>query len=205
MCHERKWYRGILRALTLSALFGLSAIPIPSLSATTTESNTLRAADDSARSGVHDFDFLFGRWRVHHRRLSKRLRHSEDWQEFQGTLVSRPVLAGSGNVDDNLINQPGTSYRALAIRAFDEKTGQWSIWWLDGRTPSAWLAPPVRGAFKDGVGRFYAEDTLDGRAILVRYVWSEITSKSCRWEQAFSADHGRTWELNWIMNLSRME
>ena len=142
---------------------------------------------------------------MHHRRLIKPLSNSNDWAEFEGTLVSQKVLGGSGNTDDNLLNAPGGTYHALAIRAFDERNGEWSIWWLDGRIPSASLEPAVHGRFNDGVGRFYTEDTVNGHPILVRYLWSDITPKSCRWEQAFSPDHGHTWEVNWIMRLTRAQ
>jgi hypothetical protein len=154
-------------------------------------------------AGTHDFDFLLGRWNVHHHRLNGRLKNSHEWSDFEGTLINSKVMGGLGNIDDNLIGAPNHPYRALAIRAFDEKNHQWSIWWLDGRTPSAALEPPVHGGFAEGVGLFYADDSLDGRAIRVRYTWSHITANSCDWEQAFSADGGRTWELNWVMQLTR--
>jgi hypothetical protein len=50
----------------------------------------------------HDFDFLFGSWRVQHRRLKERLAKSTQWVEFDGTCVTQPLLGGFGNVDDNV-------------------------------------------------------------------------------------------------------
>jgi len=41
------------------------------------------------------------------------------------------------------------------------------------------------------------------RAILVRYMWSDISPQSARMEQSFSADGGRSWEVNWICELTR--
>jgi hypothetical protein len=38
----------------------------------------------------------------------------------------------------------------------------------------------------------------------MRFVWSGITDTAARWEQAFSADEGRTWETNWIMTMTRL-
>ena len=72
----------------------------------------------------------------------------------------------------------------------------WSIWWFDGRTPSE-LDPPVTGRFENGVGTFYSDDTFKGKPIRVRFTWSNITAASAHWEQAFSADGGKTWETNW--------
>jgi hypothetical protein len=155
-------------------------------------------------TAIHDFDFLVGRWKVHHRRLNDRLAGSQDWVEFDGTTEMRKVLGGHGNMDDNVLNIPGDPYRAVTLRAFDDKTMEWSIWWLDGRTPSGSLEPAVRGRFKSGVGEFYADDTFKGRPIRVRFIWSHITSTSARWEQAFSPDQGKTWEVDWIMDFERI-
>ena len=85
-----------------------------------------------------------------------------------------PLLGGAGNVDDNVLELPAGTYRAISLRSFDPVTNQWSIWWLDGRTPGR-LDPPVVGGFEDGVGTFIAGDTFDGRPILVRFIWSDIT------------------------------
>lgn len=102
----------------------------------------------------------------------------------------------------NVLESPSGPYRAMSIRAFDAKTGQWSIWWLDARTLR--IDPPVRGGFKDGVGIFLGDDTLDGRPIKVRFRWSQITPTSAHWEQALSPDDGATWETNWLMDLTRV-
>ncbi len=153
---------------------------------------------------VHDFDFLPGRWTVRHRRLTKRLAGSDDWEEFAGTSTAWALLDGAGNVDDNLLGLPDGPYRAISLRAFDPATDAWSIWWLDGRNPGV-LDPPVVGSFRDGVGTFIGSDTFDGRPILVRFVWSTISETVRRWEQAFSPDDGATWEVNWVMELTRAE
>ena len=149
-----------------------------------------------------DFDFLVGSWNVRHRRLRQRLAGSNEWDEFGGTLVNWPVLGGHGNVGDNVMEFPAgnrTRRRPARLRSGD---GQWSSWWLDGRTPSV-IAPPVRGGFTDGIGTFVGDDTLDGRPIKTRVLWSRITPRSARWEQASSADGGATWETNWTSDFVR--
>ncbi len=155
-------------------------------------------------SGLHDFDFLVGDWRVHSRRLKERLAGSREWIEFDGTISSRKLMDGWANVDDTVFNMPDGVYRGVAPRAYDSKTGQWAIWWIDGRNPFGNLDPPVKGRFVDGVGTFYADDTLRGQPIKVRFIWSHITPTSARWEQAFSADDGKTWETNWTQKLQRI-
>jgi hypothetical protein len=149
----------------------------------------------------HDWDWLIGSWNVRHHRLKARLAGSTEWEEFDGTCTMVPTLNGFGNMDDNWLDLPAGAYRAMAVRVFNPETRLWSIWWFDERSNT--LEPPVRGGFHDGVGRFEAEDTFNGRAIRVYFQWSEITASSARWEQAFSADGGATWEVNWWMDFTR--
>ncbi|HEY0232723.1 MAG TPA: hypothetical protein VGC55_15855, partial [Dokdonella sp.] len=136
-------------------------------------------------------------------RLKQRLAGSHEWIEFEGTCGNRALMAGWGNVDENAIDLPGDAYRGVGLRSYDPKSGLWSIWWLDGRHPSGDLDPPVRGRFERGVGTFYADDTLNGKPIRVRYQWSKITPTSAHWEQAYSPDAGKTWETNWLMDFQR--
>jgi hypothetical protein len=154
------------------------------------------------RDGSHDFDTRIGRWTVHHRLLKERLAGSQDWIEFDGTQTFRPMMGGSVNVDENFIDKPGQPYQGLSLRAYDPKTGLWSIWWLDGRTPNQ-IEVPVRGRFENGVGTFYADDTHRGRPIRVRFLWSNMTDATAHWEQAYSADGGTTWETNWVADFAR--
>ena len=154
------------------------------------------------RSAVHDFDFYMGSWRIHHRRLKERLAGNDEWEEFEGTSVAWPLLDGAGNVDDNVLELPSGIYRAVSLRCFDPGSDQWSIWWLDARNPRS-IEPPVVGRFENGVGTFIGEDTFNGKPILVRFIWSDITATTCRWEQAFSPDGGAMWEVNWIMESTR--
>lgn len=154
-------------------------------------------------SSAHDVDFQVGKWHVSHHRLAQRLVGSRSGEDFSGHCVMRPLLGGSGNIEDNVIDLPAGSYRAVALRSFDQVSLQWSIWWLDSRNPRE-LDTPVRGSFTEGVGAFFAQDTFQGRPIKVRFIWLHITPASARWEQAFSADDGETWEANWIMDFQRI-
>ena len=155
------------------------------------------------RDGRDDFDFLAGRWRVAHRRLRRRLVGDTAWEEFGGACECRPLVGGLGNVDDGVLDLPAGRYRAATLRLFDPAADRWSIWWVDGRAMR--LEPPVHGGFAAGVGTFTGGDVLDGRPILVRFTWSEITGSAARWDQAFSADEGATWEDNWTMRFSRAD
>jgi len=172
--------------------------------AATSFSHTANARESAPMSHdpVHDFDWLFGSWHVQHRRLKERLMNNTEWVPFDGTCVCQPLMAGAGNVDDNVLNLPEGSYRAVGLRAFNAKTKTWAIWWLDGRNPHS-IEVPVEGGFEDGVGTFIADDTLRGKPIKVRFQWSKITRTSARWEQALAPDGGRTWEVNWMMEFTR--
>lgn len=150
-----------------------------------------------------DFDFMVGSWTVAHRRLNSRLAGCTDWTEFAGTSTTRKILRGFGNVEDNVLHFPEGSVHAAAVRSFDPKTQTWAIWWLDGRSPHH-LDVPVVGRFAEGVGSFYADDVLDGRPIRVRFLWHPNPGSQPRWEQAFSADGGSTWEVNWVMHFQRV-
>ena len=153
-------------------------------------------------SGRRDFDFLFGQWKVRHRRLKA---GSNEWVEFDGTCSNRALLDGSANVEEHTLDAPSGGYRAVALRAYDSTTGQWAIWWLDGRYPHGTLDPPVTGRFESGVGRFYSDYLQDGKPMRVRFLWSRITPTSARWEQASSSDGGKTWDTNWIMEFRRAQ
>ena len=127
---------------------------------------------------------------------------NQDWEEFEGTCRSLPLMNGDANVDDNVLHLPSGSYRGIGLRSFNAKTGQWAIWWIDSRDPHR-IEPPVLGGFKEGVGTFIGDDTLRGRPIKMRFQWSKITPTSAHWEQAFSPDGGATWEVNWRMEFTR--
>jgi hypothetical protein len=149
-----------------------------------------------------DFDFEFGDWVVQHRRLNRRLSNCTEWTEFSGRSSTRPILGGSGNLEDNELDLPEGFYRAVALRSYDPATRQWAIWWLDARQPHS-LDVPVVGGFDGGVGLFFAEDNLNDRPIKIRFTWDARVPQAPVWEQAFSEDDGATWETNWVMHFKR--
>lgn len=156
----------------------------------------------SVESSANDFDFWNGTWHGRNRRLRERLAGCEEWDEFEGICIARPLLAGLGNMDEFRTDYNG-GLVGLSLRFFDPKTCLWSIYWTDtGR--SGLLEPPVVGSFSDGVGVFECDDTFDGRPIVVRYVWSDMTATTARWAQSFSADAGETWETNWTVEHRRV-
>jgi hypothetical protein len=161
-------------------------------------------AAPAVQDHAHDFDFLIGNWKVHHRQLKARLADSHEWVEFDGTSKLWMAMDGHATVDDNYVGKPSGPYHAVGLRGYDSKSQTWAIWWLDGRDAHS-IGEPVVGAFKNGVGVFEGDDTLNGRPIKVRFTWSGITPTTAHWEQAFSPDAGKTWETNWVMDFTRVE
>ena len=153
--------------------------------------------------GRNDFDFFIGRWKAYNRRLRERLKGSHDWEEFEGTIVDRKVLGGLGNVDEVTMDRESGRVEGMTVRLFDPRTQEWSLYWASSVTGV--LETPMIGKFENGRGEFFAHEVHENKHIYSRFIWSEITEKSCRWEQAFSADGGKTWETNWIAEFTRLE
>lgn len=155
--------------------------------------------------GRHDFDFAFGRWRVHNRKVADILdRTCTDWVEFEAVCEMRPILGGLGNFDTFVpVGLPEDQYfEGATLRMFDPATGLWRIWWASTRTPGV-LDIPVEGRFTDGHGQFFCDDVISGAPVKVRYDWFDVAEGSTRWEQSFSYDGGATWETNWVMTSTR--
>lgn len=193
----------LARTVALSSLL-LAGQPAPAQTNPATDTTTTTAMS----SGAHDFDFLMGQWRVDNRRLVHRLRGATEWETFTATQHARQLPAGIGNYDDFTPQDWRPGFVGMSLRVFNPQTGLWSIYWLNNQdggidAASGALTPPVVGKFTNGVGLFEANDTYQGQAIRVRYTWSHISANSARWEQAFSVDGGTTWEVNWIMQMSR--
>jgi hypothetical protein len=151
------------------------------------------------RKVTSDFDFLNGSFDVVHRTLTKPLTGSDDWQEFAGTCTARTHFDGAISVDE--MQFPTKSSYGMSVRLFDPVEKDWTIYWIGSTTME--IYPPVRGKWSDGSCWLTGEDELDGQPILVSYAWSNITDETAHWEQSFSDDGGKTWEVNWTMDFTR--
>lgn len=154
------------------------------------------------RDGQHDFDFEIGTWRTRLSRLQNPLTGSTTWVEYEGTSVVRKIWNGRANLVELDVSGPAGRIEALSLRLYNPESRQWSLNFSNVRGGT--LSPPTIGEFRNGRGEFYSQETLNGRAILVRFVISDITPTSCRFEQAFSDDGGKTWEVNWIATDTRV-
>jgi hypothetical protein len=184
----------------------LALLALPTLGWTQTDSAVAKGRQEEAtkaRDGQHDFDFEFGSWKTHIRRLLHPLSGSDTWVDLNGTSVVRKVWDGRANLGELQVDSPTTHIEGLSLRVYNPDSRQWSIYWAnsnDGR-----LGTPMVGQFTNGRGEFFDQEVFQGRAIYVRFIFSDIVPDSFRLEQSFSDDGGKTWEPNWIATFARQK
>jgi len=157
---------------------------------------------EAMRDGSHDFDFEFGSWKAHIRRLKHPLTGSTEWVDYEGSSVVRPVWHGRANLGELHVTGPAGTITGLSLRLYDPASRQWRISWAN-EADGILTVPPMVGGFSNGQGLFYDQEQYGGRTILARFLFSNIRSHGFRIEQAFSADGGQTWETNWISDFTR--
>ena len=188
-----RWFR----RLCLASLFLVAAWPVPSNAQT-----TAKPQPRTLRDGQHDFDFDIGVWKTHVVRLQHPLTGSTDWAEYDGTTVVSKVWNGRANLAELEADGAAGHLEVLSLRLYNPESHQWSLNTASSR--SGTISVPTIGEFQNGRGEFFDTEPFNGRSVLVRNVWSDITPDSCRFEQSFSADGGKTWEVNWIATDTRI-
>jgi hypothetical protein len=194
--HVRAWF--LMCALSL-----LSHSPSGFAQTTPGTAKTEPQQRAAQRDGQHDFDFEIGTWKTHLSRLLDPLTGSTTWVEYEGITAVRKVWNGRANLVELEVDGPQGHIEALSLRLYNPQSHQWSLNFANSNGGS--LSQPTIGEFKNGRGEFFDQETLNGRAILVRFVISDIAPDSCRFEQAFSGDGGKTWEVNWIATDTRVK
>jgi hypothetical protein len=173
---------------------------VPSASAVA-QANPATSTSHQARDGQHDFDFEFGEWKCRISRLQHPLTGSTTWLQYEGTSSVRKVWNGRANMGELEVEGPAGHIEGLSLRLYNPQSHQWYISWANSNDGA--LGPPMVGEFNNGRGEFYDQEPFNGRAIYVRFIFSDITPTSFRLEQALSADGGKTWEPNWIATFTR--
>jgi len=184
----------------LSFLLSVLILFLPTLASPARQD---RPQSPAQRDGSHDFDPLLGSWKFHLKRRLHPLTGSNTWVDFDGTGVCRAIYDGS-QIDQVLLNGSDGQIEGLTLRTYNPTSHQWRLYWANKRIGV--LDPPQVGEFKDGVGEFFAQDTqytADHRAILVRFRWTNMNTTP-HFEQSFSDDGGKTWEVNWITDQTRV-
>src|SRR5258707_4613898 len=155
------------------------------------------------RDGQHDFDFEIGTWKTHLKRLLHPLAGSTTWVEYEGTTVVRKVWNGRANLLELEADGPAGHFEGLNLRLYNPQSHQWSLNFANSNSGA--ISQPTIGEFKNGRGEFFDQETLNGRAIFVRFGISDITPNSNHSEQSLSDDGGKTLELNWIEIATRVK
>lgn len=189
--------RNLKNYLVAASLFLASALLLLfALPAKSTQS-------EPAHDGQHDFDFHFGNWHTHIRRLQHPLSGSTAWYEMDGTLKVAKLWDGRGNIEELEADGPNGHFEGLSLFLYNPQSHQWAEYFANSK--SGTLGVPLVGEFKKGRGEFYDQEDFNGRSILVRAIWSDITPDSHHFEQSFSDDGGKTWEPNFTASLTRLK
>jgi len=157
----------------------------------------------AAHDGQHDFDFEIGTWKTHVKRLLHPLSGASTWTEYDGRSVVRKILDGRANLVELTMDGPAGHFEGLSLRLYNPQSRQWSLNFSNAAAGT--LGTPTVGEFKGGRGEFYDQELLGERAIFVRFIITPIDKDNWRFEQAFSADGGKTWEVNWIATDTRTD
>jgi hypothetical protein len=182
----------------------LVALPSQGLAQQSSSASASGAHPASERAdGQHDFDFEFGTWKTHIHRLLHPLTGSTTWTDYDGTSVVRKIWNGRANMVELEVDGPAGHIEGLSLRLYNPQTHQWSLNFANSAGGA--LGVPTVGEFKNGRGEFFDQEAINGRMILVRNVWSDITANSGHFEQSFSDDGGKTWEVNWIAEDTRIK
>lgn len=208
--NTQRWISAAVGAtLIVAAVFTLAGAWQPA-SAQTPKGPTMTPSSTPVADASHDFDFLIGKWDISNRRLPKQLQDSNEWETFKATNHAHLLPGGIGNYDEFLPVGWRPGFVGMSLRAFNPQTQAWSIFWLTNRdggidAKTHGLQPPVVGRFEGDTGLFYGDELWEGRPIKVRFEWTRLGPDAARWQQAFSADGGKSWEVNWVMELKRIQ
>ncbi|TWI01846.1 hypothetical protein IP90_02406 [Luteimonas cucumeris] len=189
-------YRSVLACVALS--FAFLAWQPPANAQSDHGASPAAAVTD----GRHDFDWEIGHWKTRVSRLQRPMTGSDSWVEYEGTSVVRKIGNGPANLVELDVAGPAGRIQGVSLRLYNPESRQWSLNYSSHA--SGTLSPPQTGSFINGRGEFHGLETIDGRVVLVRFVISEVTPDSARFEQAFSDDGGRSWEVNWIATDTRI-
>jgi hypothetical protein len=154
----------------------------------------------------HDFDFIFGGWKVDNRKLRDMTNPlCREWIEFSTHALAQPILGGVAHYQRTWSDHDSADgpWESFTLRQFDPSGGVWRIWQASTSAPGR-LPLALTGSFSHGVGLFMGDDTLAGRLAKVRFEWINRAPGRARSSQAFSFDAGWSWHLNWVMELTRI-
>ena len=177
-------------------------VPVRSQGQKTSDTDSAKIQGKMNQNGQSDFDAHFGSWETRLRRLKNPLSGSTTWIEYKGTTIVKSIFNGRANVVELDVKGEEGSIEGVSLRLYNPETKKWSLNFASMRDGT--LTVPAIGAFQNGVGEFFNEDTFNGKKILVRFVIIKTSKDSLHFEQAFSDDNGKSWETNWIADDTRI-
>jgi hypothetical protein len=186
-------------------LCGLVLLSFRAIARQTPGAAKTSAQSPQERDGSHDFDPLLGSWKYHLKRRLNPLTGSNTWVDFEGTGVCRRVYDGA-QIDEFHGEGSTGNIEGLTLRTYNPTSHQWRLYWANQKVGV--LDPPQIGEFKNGVGEFFAQDTqytINNKAVLIRFRWTNLNTDTPHFEQSFSDDGGKTWEANWITDQTRVK
>jgi len=193
----------IKRACLLVCSLAASLLPFQGLAQQNSGAPSAGKQQAAQRDGQHDFDPLLGSWKFHLKKLLHPLTGSTQWVEFDGTGVCYKIWDGRSQMDTIELDSPDAGHiEGLTLRLYNPQSHQWRLYWANSKIGI--MDPPQIGEFKNGQGEFFAQDTINGKVVLIRFVWTNLNTNSPHFEQSFSDDGGKTWEVNWITDQTRV-
>jgi hypothetical protein len=184
------------------ALFISAGLAMGLAGSHTLAADAAQPAASTYRDGSHDFDFNIGTWRTHIKTLEHPLSGSSAWEEMTGTVTVRKIWGGKASMEEIEADGKDGHFEGMTLFLYNPQSHQWSQSYANSSNGT--IEESSVGEFKDGRGELIAQEPYNGRTVLVRTVWSEIQPNSHRFEQSFSDDNGKTWEPNFVADLTRI-
>jgi hypothetical protein len=183
-------FRALVVTLSSTLVFAQTSSQVAKLVSPTVSSD---------HDGQHDFDPFAGTWKAHTKYRAHPFSGSDTWIESDGTESFQKLWDGAILELSEGANTNGPV--GLMLYTYNPQSHQWYVYFASRKDGKVGL--PNVGEFRNGRGEFFVQDTLNGKSLLNRYVWSQIASSSPHFEESWSSDGGRTWEPVRIVDLAR--
>jgi hypothetical protein len=164
---------------------------------------TFQPASAAVRDGSHDFEFNLGKWHTSIRRYADPFDAPGSFVKLEGTVSVRPVWNGRAFLEEIEADGPKGHLEGLTLFLYNPQSGQWSQNYANAAQGHFDSAPTIGSKHGDSI-ELYSQDTLDGRAILVRGTWADIRPDSHSYTEAYSDDGGKSWKPAFEAKLTRI-
>lgn len=141
------------------------------------------------------FNFWLGEWDLTWEDADGSTAHGTNHVErvLDGQVIKENFEAFSGAYE---------GFKGKSYSVYNPLTGQWHQTWVDNN--AGYL--DFKGEF-EGDNRIFQRKGVNpqGKEILQRMVFYDITVNSLTWDWEISEDNGHTWQLRWRIFYERME